>query len=187
MRGDHDELKIFLEIRLIPSRIDQKLKNKEGKYMLLKGKLGPILRPFDAIVEAILRGHGSDFLGRCRSSRICGKFASIFSSKSPRFSPRWGHDRDTIGSRSGHDRGLIVILGLRRSSSDRVEAIPQQAPRSRLDRAGIAARSDRSWSSSTNRLDHLMELQEIGRSDRDRAVSAVDEDPTLLVSPRGVR
>ena len=32
-----------------------------------------------------------------------------------------------------------------------------------------------------------MELQEIGRSDRDRAVSAVDEDPTLLVSPRGVR
>ena len=28
--GDHDELKIFLEIRLIPSRIDQKLKNKGG-------------------------------------------------------------------------------------------------------------------------------------------------------------
>ena len=48
--GDHDELEIFLEIRLIPSRIDQKLKNKEGKYMLLKGKLGPILRPFDVIV-----------------------------------------------------------------------------------------------------------------------------------------
>ena len=142
MRGDDDELKIFLEIRLIPSRIDQKLKNKEGKYMLLKGKLGPILRPFDAIVEAVLRGHGSDSLGRCRSSRICGKFASIFSSKRPRFSPRWGHDRATIGSRSGHDRGLIVILGLRRSPSDRVEAIPQRklhdrgsiAPGSRLDR-----------------------------------------------------
>ena len=46
------ELKTFLEIHLISSRIDQKLKNKEGKYMLLKGKLGPILRLFDAVVGA---------------------------------------------------------------------------------------------------------------------------------------
>ena len=35
------ELKTFVEIRLISSRIDQKLKNKEGKYMLLKRKIGP--------------------------------------------------------------------------------------------------------------------------------------------------
>ena len=41
MRGDHDELEIFLKICLIPSRIDQKLKNKEGKYMLLKREIGP--------------------------------------------------------------------------------------------------------------------------------------------------
>ena len=34
------ELKTFLEICLISSRIDQKLKNKEGKYMLLKRKIG---------------------------------------------------------------------------------------------------------------------------------------------------
>ena len=33
------ELKTFFKIRLISSRIDQKLKNKEGKYMLLKRKL----------------------------------------------------------------------------------------------------------------------------------------------------
>ena len=30
------ELKTFLETRLISSRVDQKLKNKEGKYMLFK-------------------------------------------------------------------------------------------------------------------------------------------------------
>ena len=34
------ELKTFLEARLISSRVDQKLKNRGGKYMLLKGKLG---------------------------------------------------------------------------------------------------------------------------------------------------
>ena len=39
--GDHDELKIFLEIRLIPSRIDQKFKNKRGEYMLLKREIDP--------------------------------------------------------------------------------------------------------------------------------------------------
>ena len=39
--GDHDELEIFLEICLIPSRIDQKFKNKEGKYRLLKREIGP--------------------------------------------------------------------------------------------------------------------------------------------------
>ena len=45
------ELKTFLETRLISSRVDQKLKNKRGKYMLLKGKIGLIFRPFDAILE----------------------------------------------------------------------------------------------------------------------------------------
>ena len=59
MRWDHDELEIFLEIRLIPSRIDQKLKNKEGKYMFLKGELGSILRLIEAVVGAELK--------RCRS------------------------------------------------------------------------------------------------------------------------
>ena len=34
------ELKTFLEIGLISSRIDQKVKNKEGNYMLLKRKIG---------------------------------------------------------------------------------------------------------------------------------------------------
>ena len=34
--GDHDELEIFLEICLISSRIDRKLRKEEGKYMLLQ-------------------------------------------------------------------------------------------------------------------------------------------------------
>ena len=53
MRGDHDELEIFLEIHLIPSRIDQKLKNKGEKYMFLKGKLGLILRAIETVVARI--------------------------------------------------------------------------------------------------------------------------------------
>ena len=39
--GGSRELKTFLEIRLIYSPIDQKLKNKEGKYMLLKRNSWP--------------------------------------------------------------------------------------------------------------------------------------------------
>ena len=35
------ELKSFLETRLISSRVDQKFKNKEGKYTLLKREIGP--------------------------------------------------------------------------------------------------------------------------------------------------
>ena len=96
MRGDHDELEIFLKICLIPSRIDQKFKKKREIHGFLKGKLGPILRPFDAIVEAVLRGHGSYSLGQCRGCRICGKFTSIFASKGPRSR----HDRATIVHRS---------------------------------------------------------------------------------------
>ena len=58
------------------------------------------------------------------------------------------------------------------------------AARSRRDRGSTGLRS---WSSSTNHLGRPMELQVSGRSDRDRVVSAFDEDPALLVSPRGVR
>ena len=70
MQGDHDELKIFLEIRLIPSRIDQKLKNKRGKYMLLKREIGPKLWAIEAVVGAESRHRGSDSLARRRCSRI---------------------------------------------------------------------------------------------------------------------
>ena len=35
------KFKTFLESRLISSRVDQKLKNKRGEYMLLKREIGP--------------------------------------------------------------------------------------------------------------------------------------------------
>ena len=55
------------------------------------------------------------------------------------------HDQAMIGPRSGHDRGLIMILGLHRSPSALVEAIPRRklhdggsiAPRSWFDRTAI--------------------------------------------------
>ena len=63
MRGDHDEIEIFLEIRLIPSRIDQKLKNNEELDGFLKGKLAKK----SWAVEAFM---GAD-LGRPRSRFHC--------------------------------------------------------------------------------------------------------------------
>ena len=61
MWGDHEELEIFLEIRLIPSQIDQKLKNKDGKYMLLKGNFARRSWPIDAVVGAELMRRGGGF------------------------------------------------------------------------------------------------------------------------------
>ena len=47
------ELKTFLEIRLISSRIDQKLKNKGRIHGFLKGKLAKQSWAVDAFVGAI--------------------------------------------------------------------------------------------------------------------------------------
>ena len=41
MRGEHDELEIFLETRLISSRVDQKLKNKEREIHAFKEGIRP--------------------------------------------------------------------------------------------------------------------------------------------------
>ena len=59
MRGDHNELEIFLKICLIPSRIDQKLKNKWRIHGFLKGKLARRSWAIEAIVEAVWRGLGA--------------------------------------------------------------------------------------------------------------------------------
>ena len=61
-RGSRD-LKTFLEIRLISSRIDQKLKNKEEIHGFLKGNFTRRSWPIDAVVGAICRGRGSGSLG----------------------------------------------------------------------------------------------------------------------------
>ena len=101
------ELKTFLEIRLISSRIDQKLKNKAGKYMLLKGKLGPIVRPFDAIVRAILQVVGAIPWGDVVAFRSTWNerwFGFKLASKEATIAPRSSHDRAAIGPRSWFDR-----------------------------------------------------------------------------------
>ena len=52
MWGDHEELKTFLEIRLIPSRIDQKFKNKGEIHHVLKRIFARFSGPFDPVVGA---------------------------------------------------------------------------------------------------------------------------------------
>ena len=43
MRGEHDELEIFLETRLIFSRVDQKLKNKR-RYFFVVGLINRLIK-----------------------------------------------------------------------------------------------------------------------------------------------
>ena len=53
------ELKTFLETRLISSRVDQKLKNKEGVHEFLKREIGPKSWAVEAVVGAKSRRRGS--------------------------------------------------------------------------------------------------------------------------------
>ena len=101
------ELKTFLETRLISSRVDQKLKNKRGKYIGFKEEDWPEIVGQWRVVEAVLLGRGSDSLGRRRSFGIGHELALIL----PRFPLRHSHNfrRDRprltiIGPRSGVDR-----------------------------------------------------------------------------------
>ena len=55
------ELKTFLEIRLISSRIDQKLKNKREIHRFLKRILAQKSWAIDTVVGADLRRRGSGF------------------------------------------------------------------------------------------------------------------------------
>ena len=55
------ELKTFLETCLISSRVDQKLKNKEGKYMLLKGNFAQRSWAIDAVMgDGLMATIGSE-------------------------------------------------------------------------------------------------------------------------------
>ena len=111
----------------------------------LKGKLARGSWAIEAVVEAVCRGHGRGTLGRHRGFQIGIEGATILPRFSLQNSHDFCHDRATIGRRSGHDRGLIVILGLCRLPCDPVEAIPRRklhdcgsiAPRPRFDRTAI--------------------------------------------------
>ena len=60
------ELKTFLEIRLISSRIDQKLREKKGEYTGFKWQIDPNSWAIEVIVGADYWRRGSGSLGRCR-------------------------------------------------------------------------------------------------------------------------
>ena len=53
------ELKTFLETRLISSRVDQKLKNKEGIHGFLKREIGLKLWAIEVVMGAESRRRGS--------------------------------------------------------------------------------------------------------------------------------
>ena len=55
------ELNTFLETCLISSRVDQKLKNKEGKYMVLKREIGPTIVGHMSGCGGILQGSWERF------------------------------------------------------------------------------------------------------------------------------
>ena len=142
------ELKTFLETRLISSRVDQKLKNKRREYMLLKGKLGLKSWVMETIVEAVCCRRGGDSLGLgCGFNSATNRlvFSFNFASDLPRFRRDFCHDRATIGSRSGVDRGVRASSITGRSMGNESAPIPRPnpldrgsiAPRSRLDRVAI--------------------------------------------------
>ena len=93
------ELKTFLETRLISSRVDQKLKNKEGVHEFLKREIGPKSWAVEAVVGAVFKLHGGDSMGMGRGFKsamnrldFSSNFASLVPRFSPRFSPRSRHD-----------------------------------------------------------------------------------------------
>ena len=127
MRAEHDELEIFLETRLISSRVDQKLKNKRGKYMLLKKEIRPTIVGDGVGRERRLRRRGSGSLVRRLSSRFLCNFRLNFGFK-------MHHDQATIAPRSGHDRSPGHASHTLRSSGKN-STLKEQ--RSRFDRAAI--------------------------------------------------
>ena len=63
MRGDHDEVKFFLEIRLIPSRIDQKLRRKKGEIHAFKEGIRPEIVAIGSSRGRCLKASWERFLG----------------------------------------------------------------------------------------------------------------------------
>ena len=196
-RGSREH-KTFLETRLISSRVDQKFKNKRGKYMGFKEEIrleivddGGDLGASVAASWVRFRGQGSWL--QCRDGLVMTK-ASILLPHRRNFR----HDQATIAPRSGRDRATIVVLNLRRSHADRLELTPQRetcdcgsiAPRSRLDRAAVAEffhessrQSDMTivtwWRSDAPERSTRLQRRP---SDRDRAISLWWQSDALRVA-----
>ena len=146
------ELKTFLKTRLISSRVDQKLKNKEGKYMLLKGEIGPKIVANWSGRGGWFMASWERFLGTMSWLPFCFRIAIILAT----IGPRSGHDRAAIGprswSRSFVDRRALEWRWFHHVSSP-------IAARSRRDRGSIEPLS---WSSSTIIICRPMEIKHSG-------------------------
>ena len=159
------ELKTFLETRLISSRVDQKLQNKRGEYMLLKREIGPK-------IVGHWSGPGGDLQGsweRFHLERTRLQFRNQSASISPPNIMHFSRDRATIGPRLGHDRATI---GPRSWSLSFVDRRPLDWRRFHHVNSPITARSRRdrgsiglgSWSSSSTPPRRPINLQVTGGS-----------------------
>ena len=100
MRGEHDELEIFLETRLISSRVDQKLSLKGRNTLVLKRELARRSWAIDAFVGAVFKHRGSGSLGiSCGFNSAANRLEFGFEK-----SFKIGHDLRAID----HDRASIV-------------------------------------------------------------------------------
>ena len=185
------ELKTFLEIRLISSRIDQKLKNKGRIHGFLKGKISPRI-----VADWCSRGGGlMASRGRFRGHRSWLQFRDELLVCWLQFcfnrSFKRSHDHAWSWSRSSSDRASIVVVSLAFFSWNHAlrswhwihDERATIAAQSRRDRGLIGPRS---WSSSANRLNRLIELQVSERSrSRDRVGCDREERPPPAV--RSVR
>ena len=103
------ELKTFLEIHLISSRIDQKLKNKREIHRFLKRILAKKSWVIDAVVGADCRGRENRLQGSWERFSWAASWLQShdeFRFKRTTIAPRSGHDRIAIGPRSRVDRDL---------------------------------------------------------------------------------
>ena len=136
MRGDHDTLEIFLEIRLIAFTNRSKVKFQREKYIGFKEEIG---------LEIVGDGAGRErgFAASRERFHLCGVVAPEFVANFPQISLNGCHDCTTIGPRSRRDRATIAIF---QGNLPKIgEMIPpcrnhdrgSIAPRSRFDRTAI--------------------------------------------------
>ena len=113
-----------------------KLEVSKGVHGFLKRKLGLESWVIERVVRAVFKRRGSGFPCMALWLQIRGEGAWISLRKGHEFR----HDRATIAPRSGHNLCLgRSSVGVRSFGGDSAA----EAPRSRLDRAAIAVRSNR--------------------------------------------
>ena len=145
------ELKTFLKIPLISSRIDQKLGFKERIHRFLKEKLAQRSWAIDAVVGADLRRRECGFHWWCHGSRICSELALI----PLQSEPRWHRDRAMNVHWSwcwcSNDRCPIQWEGLIAWFCAEGAAIAVDRGH---DRTTIRSRSCHNWTKIASRSDH---------------------------------